>query len=552
MLAYLRLQLLMKWRAYQPQSYRRENQSKARTAISYVGFALLALYLLGLVVWFELMLFDQFAAIGQADAIVALGFLACSALTLLYGFFSLAGQLFFGRDTGFISAMPISSRGVLTVKTAMAALSEAGVSLLFCGTLIIRLGIERGANALYYVKGFLACVFVPVIPLAAALLLSFALIRLSGLWKRREGLTTLFSFAFIIGIMVLSMNAQNMDSAELQGKLMALVMGQGSLAGMLLSNYPPLRWASDGLLTGGLVGAGSLLLFIVVSLAVIGLLVYLLGGKYLALASRQEETLRRINEGARKHSGRDQMRKPLWALFRQEVREVLTVPTYATNCLTGVIMYPLMMILVFVSMQNQFESGGMVRELYRLIPRDFYLAGAAGLMCIVNGMGMAISTAVSREGKRHDMRKTYPISGATHLMAKLLMGMMFNLLTAVTTMIVLAVMLPSFIGETLLALIIGQIFNFMWCSLALSIDVRHPRLQWKTETEAVKQNVNGMLSMLLSFGLMVLPVGLMVLCVKLGATVLLGLMAAIALIIAGAAASGWLLFKKSAITYYLQ
>lgn len=551
MFAYIRLQLLNKWRGYNPSSYRKVNQSKAKAIIGYVGFTVLALYMIGLLVWMELMLFNQFAAIGQPDAVLAVGFLAATAMTLIYGFFGLTGQLFFARDTSFISALPISSRGVLSAKTLMVVISEACLSLVICATLIIRLGIYHGAGALFYVKAFLACVFVPVIPLTLALLLSFLLIRLSRLWKRREGMTTIFSFLLVVGIMLLSMSGQNMDEAGLQAMLMNLLLGSGSLTDMLLKSYPPLQWACDAMFTGGVMAWGKLALFIGVSALALGLVIWLLGKRYLPLAAKQEETLRRINEGHRKDKGWTRQHKPLEALLRQELREVITVPAYATNCLMGIIMFPMMVIIMWVSVSQSIPTG-VAQFITGLLPRDFYLAGAIAGMCLVNTMCQAVSTSVSREGKRHDMRKTYPIGGMTHLMAKVLTGMVLNLITAITTGVALMVMLPAYWAETAIAMLVGQIFNFAWCAVALMIEVAHPRLQWKNEMEPVKQNPNGVLSMLVGLGMVVVLGGIVWLCLYLNVGMFTALVIAIIVMIAGAVLAGWMLKHKTAKAYYLQ
>ncbi|MDD3337052.1 MAG: hypothetical protein PHI98_16340 [Eubacteriales bacterium] len=552
MLAYLRLQLLNKLRGYVPGTYRRENQKKSRAVMSYIGFTILALYLCGMLVWLEMLMFDQFAAIGQERAVLAVALLAGTFVTLLYGFFGLISQLFFGRDTSFLAALPISSRAVLAVKTAMVVLGEAGVTLVVSAPMFIRLGLYTAAGVDFYLKAFLTCLFVPLVPLSVAMAVGFLLIRLSGLWKRREGVTTIVSFAFMIGIMMLSMYSQKLSGQQLQDLLMTLVLGKGSITSVILAHYPPLQWANNAMSGQDLASWGWLALFMIVSLAVIGLFIWVLGKNYLGLAIRQNESLRKVNEGHRKVKGIARTHTPFAALLRQELREVLTVPTYATNCLTGVVMFPMMLIIMYVGMVN---NGGIVNfalEMGKLIPRDYFMAGALGLMCVVNGMGMAVSTAVSREGKRHEMRKTYPISGATHLLAKVVMGMILNLITAITTSIVLWILLPSFWLETLAALLLGQIFNFLWCSCALMIDVRRPNLQWKTEMEAVKQNMNGFLSMLMSLGLAGLLGGVVYLAVTLGASLLVGLGASVAVMIVGAAVAYRLLVTKMARVYYLQ
>lgn len=55
---------------------------------------------------------------------------------------------------------------------------------------------KRGPAADYYVRSLLGTLFIPGIPVAITTLLSFALIRISALWKRREGVTTVMTLCW--------------------------------------------------------------------------------------------------------------------------------------------------------------------------------------------------------------------------------------------------------------------------------------------------------------------------------------------------------------------
>lgn len=552
MLAYLRLLLLYKWKAYNPLSYRSDGKSKARAIVAYVGFTVLALYLYGVIVFLEMMLFNQFEQMGQASAVWMAALLFSTFITLLYGFFSISGQLFFSRDTAFVAALPISSRATLAVRTLVAALGEMGLTLLLCAPLVIRLGISTGAGVLFYLKAFVACAFVPLIPLSAAMCLSFALIRVSKLWKRREGITTVASFAVAIGAMMLSMASQSMNQTELQGVIISLLLGKGSLANVIAERYPPLQWVNEAMLTSGTQSLMYLLGFVGVSAAAFALVLALFGKGYLRLASRQEEALARVNSSFRQKKAKDKAHTPFRALLGREFKEVLTVPAYATNCLMGVVMFPLMMVIVFVSMQTQNNITNLTAKLVNMIPRDIFFGGMLTLLCLTSSMGVAISTAVSREGSRHDMRKTYPVAGLTFLKAKMVMGMLFNLAAQLTTCAVIWVILPAFWLETIGAFALCQLFSFLWCALALILDVYRPKLAWRSEMEAVKQNINGVLSMLICIGLLAALVLAALLCVKLGAPLKIGIGVAVLLMLIGdVLCAKWLAGKASA-TYFLR
>ena len=117
-------------------------------------------------------------------------------------------------------------------------------------------------------------------------------------------------------------------------------------------------------------------------------------------------------------------------------------------------------------------------------------------------MNPALSTAVTREGKGHDFIKSLPVSAKTLIHAKLAVGFGLVAVGVIAAMIALAVMIPGFMTEAILALILVLIFCFACACLALSRDVKKPKLDWVTEQEAVKQNFGVLISMLISWAVL--------------------------------------------------
>ena len=213
-------------------------QSKPVKVLKTVGIAVLALFLYASIAMLEYLLFDTLNSIGQGQTVLGLALLGCTMITLIYGFFYVNGLLFFSKDTGFLAAMPITSRSILSCKMIMAAAGEAGVSLLFAAPLVVCYGISEGLGILYYLKSLIVFATIPLLPLTVGMLLSFLLIRISGLWKRREGVTTLVSFALFALIMIGEFSLGSMEDSEITQWLVAMVVGQRSFAQLLLRNLP--------------------------------------------------------------------------------------------------------------------------------------------------------------------------------------------------------------------------------------------------------------------------------------------------------------------------
>ncbi|MBR2924466.1 MAG: hypothetical protein IKC28_05495 [Clostridia bacterium] len=540
MAAYLRLLIQNRLAAFKPGSYTKDGKSKLIAVLKVIGFGLLMLLLYGSIAFMEYMLFDLLNGIGQGKAVVGLALLGCTMVTLFYGFFHVNGSLFFSKDTSFLAAMPLRSRTVLTGKMLSIAAGEAGVSLLFCAPLVIGYGIASHAGIAYYLKNFLTFALLPVLPLTVAMLLSFVLIRISALWKRREGVTTILAFVVFAGIMAAEFGLTKLSDEDITKWLLSMLVGKESLAGLLLQKLPWLQWANDGILTAGVNGWALLGLFALVSLAVAAAAVLLMGGGYMKLAIRQSEAIGQVNRGRKRGKESIGERKPVVALMWQEVRDVLTTPVYATNSLFGMIVTPLMICLAMFS-SGKVSEFVELREALNLVPRGAYLAVATGVLGLMGTMCMAASSSVSREGKCHEIRKTYPVSGAMQLRAKVYMGIVFHGAGVMVMAVLLCVLLPDFLMENIMAAVCALPLAFLFSIAGVIVDAHHPKLNWKTETEAIKQNFNTMIGMLLGLVLMALLVGAFVLLMKWGMGWYSAFMVVIGLsLVLNALAFGWL------------
>ena len=476
MLAYWKLLLLNRLAALKPSGRRREGQKRWKAVAAYTAYVLLALVLYGTVVFLEMLVYNEAKAVGEPEAAIVLALLGCTLITLIYGFFYVISLLFFSKDNAFVGALPIPSWAVLAAKLSTVVLGEAGIALLVGAPLLVRYGVEMGMPAGFYARALCGLLFLPMAPVALAALLACLLIRISALWKRREGVTTVMTFVLLGGIIAAEMSLNmNMDEEELGALIVSMILGRGGLTKKMLSAYPPLGWLMQALAGRGLAAWGNALLFMAFSAGSIALIIALFGRGYMRLALRQEETLRRVNGEARRAGRRQRTHSPFWALYRQEMREVITVPTYATNCLTGVVVFPVMIVIMAVGIQNNVGDGPLMQMLLTLMFPTLYLAIAAAFLSVTAVMGLAVSTAVSREGRRHELRRVYPVSGGVQLGAKLLMGMTYNVASAVVSAAALWILLPVWWLQTLIALAISQLFSLFWCMVSLVLDVYHPK-----------------------------------------------------------------------------
>jgi len=501
--AYLKLLLKDRLLAFLPSRNQKAGKNKVKAVASLIGFALLFVILYGSLVALEYFAFQGFVMIGSPEGILAMVFLLCVVLTLVISFFYVFHALFFSKDIAFVSALPISSRGLFGAKLIMVFLGEAMISLLICLPVMVLYGLHTGADLWLYVKTLLFVPLLPVVPIAVVTLLAFLLIRVSALWKRREGVTTIATFVLVMGILAgqMSLSGFLAENASLQ-MVFALFIQKVNLVDIIIGWFPPIGLICNAFLMSGTRGWLYGILFALGSVGIAALFIFILGGGYQALAVKQGEAVARLNAQNKRGKRSRGQRSPFKALFLRELKHVFSVPPYASNCLAPLVMFPIMMVVMFLGFgQGQNEAFSAIMSLMQDITRPLYLAAAAAGLCLTCSMNIAVSTAVSREGKVHYFSRIIPIAVRTQLLAKLCMGLTLSGATLLISAAVLWVFLPGFWLETLVALLIAGLFAFLTCAAGLMMDALRPNFSWKSETDAVKRSTNGIIIM---FGAMLL------------------------------------------------
>lgn len=454
--------------------------------------------LIGMYTWLVYQMLPAFQQLGMESLLLGLIFLLSMAFVFFMGIVYLIGTLFFSKDTEFLASLPIPQRTVFAAKFGQVLLGEIGVSMLLLLPPCIVYGIMSGVGIGYWLCMVLILPLVPCIPLALSALLSLLLMRFTALWRRRDLLTVIGSVALVVAIMLGQWQLQSLIPEDMGLEaVMALITDSSGLLQRITAAFPPSRWAAEGLLHGG----GSLLLFLAVSVAALALVIVIAGRIYYGGAMAQLESSssqRQVSltgRSVRRHS-------TLFALFLREWRTVARSPVYALNGLIVIIMGPLLMLLPKF-MQNSVDAadmGALFAFLQGAVDQRLILLVLSAIFVAIGMISPATFTSISREGKCFYLLRTMPVSPVRQITAKYLFGLS------------IAVIAMVFMGATAtlafsfpVGIVLGAFGFGLWASLcpvaiAMIPDVLKPKLSWNSETEAIKQNINGILGMLIGWG----------------------------------------------------
>ena len=499
-LALLRLQLLSRYADMKPRNLKTAlKEKKGRTIGMIIAVIFAIAYLGGMLFYLETQMIDILIRLHMPEMLVTLAVVLATTGTLIMAFFFTLSVLYLGRDATYLASLPIKPRTLLSAKLTQVWISETCIDALLILPACILYGVKTGAEALFYVRMIVVWLLIAILPICLIAFLSSLLIRLSALWKHRETIMTVGGIALLVAYMFLMSNLGGMTGSSTTdgGAMMeSFVTGSASRFAGLTKMFPPAEWAAEGML-----GQNNqmFLVWILVSLAAPVVTVWLLGYSYRKLSMMQSET---PGGKKKKFTGRESFTAggQLKACILREVKTILRVPSYATNILPICFM-PLMMVIIFsVSIGKAGEGLG---TLFQNMHPALIMGILAAMMAYMAGMNPALSTAVTREGKGHDFLQALPVPPMTFIRAKFIVGYGLGAAGVIAASIALLVMFPGVELQIILAVVLCLLFSYVNSALALSRDIKKPRLDWVTEQEAVKQNFGVMISMFVSWGILI-------------------------------------------------
>lgn len=465
--------------------------------------AVIAISLLPLLAMYTLMMSGIFAAgavLNQPEIVLAVAFLFAQLVILFFGIFYIMGMFYFSQDLESLIPLPLKPYEVVGGKFAVVMVNEYLTVLPVLLPPLIIYGVGTGQGLFFWIKSLLLMTAAPIIPLAAAALIIMVLMRFINFRRYKDLFAIIGGLAAIFLGVGISAFSQNLSEAGKPDFFNNLVVSQSGLIGQIGSRFPPSIWATRGLSEGGLAGLGYLLLFFAVSILLFLLLLWLSNKVfYKALLAGQEVTRKkRVMTGEQINRQYRKVTSPVSAIMAREWKILFRTPIYALNGLTGSLMGPIMVLVMFFVQGSDEDAAQLFEVISSPGAAPYIVLAGLGLMLFTAGMNLVASTSLSREGKTFWITKLVPVSAKQQVTAKLLMSYIISAIGVIVTGVIMWAFMKVQPVWVLSSILLGMLGSVPMVALNLLLDVFHPKLIWNSEQEAMKQNMNGGIGMLLS------------------------------------------------------
>lgn len=454
---------------------------KRRSNLVLLLFGALGVAFAGMLVFAFYEMGDMLYAPLNALGLLWLYYAVMGVLSLLAGvflcLFSVYSTLYRAKDTAFLLSLPIPPSRILTVRL----LGVGGWALL--SQLIVLLPAlaaawsHEGMRLVPVLMGLLLVVALTLLTLALSCAVGWVVAKISAKLRHQTLATVLL---FLLGMAAYFVLIFRGTAAI--GSFLLNARGVGR---SIRSACPPLYWL-------GRAGMGDVrcTLLITVGCALVFSLAYLVLSRGFLRMGLQEAsgTRKRYRETlARRHC-------PRMALLGKELKRLGASPVYLLNCCFGTLILLLSGVMLLIKAQD-------VRRLLGLLP---FLTGllplvACAALCLCASMNDLTAPSVSLEAKQLWLLKSLPVPPWTALRAKLEMHLLVTQPAVLFAAGAMAFVLRPSPVQTCLIVLIPLLFSVVCAAIGLCINLKLPNLTWTNETALIKQSLGVLLTLLISW-----------------------------------------------------
>lgn len=453
--------------------------------------------------------FDYMRLLDQAGYLMNVGFLMTAVIIFLFSIFAIPSVYYFSKDIDHLLVLPIKPEVILTSKLAVCIVYEYLFAAAVLVPMYISFVLQIGFSFLSFLCFLVIFLTLPIYPLVLSSVLTMVIMRFVPFFNNRDRFNLIGGIIVVAAALGLSFWMQTMETEDMSAVLMALMDGNNSLMQFGTMLFPFVPSAALSCFHGDLL---QLLLYL--GITAISLVVFLICGKllYFKGAIGGSETSHSRHTFDQKQLSESRHHSVFRTYLIKEFKILFRTPVFFTNCvLTALLMPIILTVAVYTSLQGMDLRTFITPQLLESIPNLWcYVLVISFLVgSFMGGINMISSTAISREGTNAYFMKFIPVPVETQAFAKAACGIIISAVSGWLLLIPLHLVLsyPIYLD---LIFVVGSLVSVIMTNLfGILIDLLRPKLVWEQEAAAVKQNLNGVISILLSFLLAAVCFGLL-------------------------------------------
>lgn len=477
--------------------------SKVKKFSTFFLYAIIYLYLAGLVGFISYQAINSLMEINQEAVIISILLLGISGFILFQTIFTSLNVLFFSKDIEYLLPLPINPIKIIIAKFNVLLISEYIMELILGVVPLTIYGYLTGASIMYYIVSLIILLVYPILPVLIASFLVILIMRFTNIIKNKDivqYLTVALTMVLVIAIQVLSGSGEEITNTQLTEKLLEA----NGLVSVYSKYFITLEPTMNALLNyNTMEGLKNLFILLAQTTIFYTAVTYISSKLYLKTATKG------FSGGSKKSKKIDNDKyyvenKILGSYVKKEFKILIRNPIFFMQCVLPSILFPLVITIPIVM---QLNSAGQeeLQNMVNGISSSLILAICIVIIQFFFMFNYVSITAVSRDGSNAVFMKYIPIPLHKQCKYKVMPSIILNFIPIIYTIIALKIVLPSISLSLIFYLfIISILLNILESYMMIIVDLKRPKLLWTTEYAVVKQNMNMIFEMF--FGLIIIVV----------------------------------------------
>ena len=392
------------------------------------------------------------------------------ALCLITGIFSVQSHIFNARDNELLLSMPIPHRDILASRIGVVILPDILFTFLINATALTVYLFYHSISLFGVLALLLSTLFVPMISFAISAVIGWIISVITAKLPKKNLVSTVLFLAFFIGYMYLCMNMSSI--------MREFMINSNSYAGSV-SKIFPIYHMGVSIAQGKLI---SLLLWALCAILPFIVVCLLLAASFVKLVTTKR------GEGRTKYvAGRERARGQMRSLVFKETKHFLGSMAYLLNSGMGIIFLVLISIMIIYKAETFVALNSILGGYMPML--------LAAALCFMASTVLITAPSVSLEGKNIWLIRSMPVKTEKILYAKLIMHELFTAPFILITSVICCAVLRTGVLDTLILLLLPQAYTLVCAASGLLINLKLPKLDYISETQAVKQSMSVVVTM---------------------------------------------------------
>jgi ABC-2 type transport system permease protein len=445
--------------------------------------------------------------IQQGSLFIVFAVLFSFLIIIIFGMYQIIAHFYFSNETKILITLPIETNHILISKFLIIYIYEIIISLFTVFPFFLIYGIKTDINLLQWIYLLLVFLILPIIPLVLIGSLTVLIMKFSNLFRKRDLIRMIGMFAILVlalafqaGISQFMMTLSS-DPATQQEQLKDLIQNNHFLTERAGKIYPVILLSLRAIESVAIEATFNLMVLYLISGLALYLFVILLKSVYLkSYLIEQEQTTNK-----KKESKTSKNTSVPFAIMSIDFKTLLRVPIYLFNCLSSIIIIPLLLIIMPIMTAG--SGMGELKGIYNQMAELFWLITAL-VIAVFATLNPIAATTFSREGKTNWIMRTLPISARDHIKGRFLTAFYTQIAFSVITIgLVLYIVQQDFL-YAFVSFVLSLLASIPLIYVGIYIDLKRPVLVWDNPQQAVKQNMNVLISMAIGIIYSALSVGI--------------------------------------------